>query len=303
MTLILGRNKRLGHGAARRAILVVRICLSATCFLWVLPIVGDLTNSFRTREAQQQAGWWNAIANPLDFTQWTLDNYYATFFTTSEDGVNMGRAFVNSILVTVPGTVIPVLLAAFAAYSFTFMQWRGRDALFMVFIALVTVPNQIALVPLLRLYNELGINGTFLAIWLVHMGFGMPLAVFIMRNHMTTLPMTLVDAARVDGASHFTMFWRLVLPLSWPAFVTFAVVQFIWIWNDLLLALLFLGRGDNGPATLALQGLLGQDIKATELIPAAAIVAIAVPVILVLPLRGYFTRGLSQSIATTEKRF
>jgi alpha-glucoside transport system permease protein len=174
------------------------------------------------------------------------------------------------------------------------MRWWGRDVLFLVVVSLLTVPNQVALLPLLRLYDAVGINGTFLGIWLVHMGFGLPLAILIFRTHMTRIPSTLIESARIDGAGHFTTFWRIVVPMSIPAYVSFAVVQFLWVWNDLLLALVFLGRGDNGPATLALQGLHGQDIKATELIPAAGFVAITMPVVVLLCLQHYVTAGMSQ---------
>jgi len=156
----------------------------------------------------------------------------------------------------------------------------------------------VALAPLLKVYNAVGLNGTFLAVWLVHVGFGMPVAVVILRNHMSRLPKAVIESAEVDGASHFTTFWRLVVPMSVPAFATFAIVQFLWVWNDLLLALLFLGRGDNAPVTVALQGLLGQDVKATELIPAAVMVAVFVPVLVLLFLQRYVIRGLSQITGT-----
>jgi alpha-glucoside transport system permease protein len=281
-----------------RAVPAVRIGVGIVCLVWMLPIIGELVNSFRTRDAQQSTGWWTGLANPLNVTQWTLDNYFVTLFTTSEDGVNIGQAFVNSFLVTVPASVIPILVAAFAAYAFTFMQWRGRDYVYLAFVGLLLVPSQVALVPLLKLYDTLGLNGTFLALWLVHIGFGMPLAVVILRNHMSRLPSAIIESARVDGASHFTTFWRLVVPMSVPAFVAFAIVQFLWVWNDLLLALLFLGRGDNAPVTLALQGLLGQDVKATELIPAAAMVAVFVPVLVLLLLQRHVIRGVSQITGT-----
>lgn len=289
----LGRWRPV-HTDSGRAVRIAGVGAGIVCLLWMLPIVGELVNSFRTREAQQSTGWWTAIANPFNVTQWTLDNYVITLFTTSEDGVNIGQAFVNSFLVTVPASVIPILAAAFAAYAFTFMRWWGRDYVYLVFVGLLLVPSQVALAPLLKLYDTVGLNGTFLAVWLVHIGFGMPLAVVILRNHMSRLPKAVVESAQVDGASHFTTFWRLVVPMSVPAFAAFAIVQFLWVWNDLLLALLFLGRGDNAPVTLALQGLLGQDVKATELIPAAAMVAVFVPVLVLLLLQRHVIRGVSQ---------
>jgi alpha-glucoside transport system permease protein len=281
-----------------RGVRIARIGAGIICLLWMIPIIGELVDSFRTREAQQSTGWWTALANPLNVTQWTLDNYAVTLFTTSRDGVNIGQAFVNSFVVAVPASVLPILVAGFAAYAFTFMRWWGRDYVYLAFVVLLLVPSQVALVPLLKLYDMVGLNGTFVAVWLVHVGFGMPLAVVILRNHMWRLPRAVIESAQIDGASHFTMFWRLVVPMSVPAFAAFAIVQFLWVWTDLLLALLFLGRGDNPPVTLALQGLLGQDINSPELIPAAAMVAVFVPVVVLLLLQRYVIRGVSQITGT-----
>ncbi len=269
----------------------VRIGLLVLCLLWMIPVLGLLINSFRTRDAQFDSGWWTAIANPLDFSRWTLSNYSQVL--GAESGINLGQAFINSFVVTVPATVIPILIAAFAAYSFTFMQWRGRDVMFVVIVGLLVVPNQVALVPLLKLYSQLGINQTFLAVWLAHIGFGMPLAVYILRNYMSGLPMAIIESAKIDGASHFTTFWRLIMPMSAPALASFAIFQFLWVWNDLLVALLFLGRGDNTILTVALQGLQGQTGQGRELIPAAGLVTILVPLIVFLSLQRYFIRGMT----------
>ena len=279
-------------GAQGRASLPVRIFLLVLCLLWLLPVIGLLINSFRTRTAQFSSGWWSVIANPLDFTMWTVQNYQRVI--SSEDaGVNMGQAFINSFVVTVPATVIPILIAAFAAYAFTFMEWRGRDVLFVVIVALLVVPNQVALVPLLKLYGTLGLNGTFLAVWLAHLGFGMPLAVYILRNYMAGIPRAVIESAKIDGASHFTTFWRLIIPMSTPALASFAIFQFLWVWNDLLVALLFLGRGDNTIATVALQGLQGQTGQGRELIPSAGFITIIVPLLVFLSLQRYFIRGMT----------
>jgi alpha-glucoside transport system permease protein len=293
----MGTMSRPGTGSG--ATWTVRVALGVGCAVWTIPVIGTLINSFRTRDAQRSTGWWTAIVSPLDVTQWTLDNYRVTLFTTSADGVNMGESFVNSLLVTLPATVIPLLIAAFAAYAFTFMEWRGRGALFMVFVCLLIVPAQVALVPLLKIYGAAGLTGTFLGMWLVHVAFGMPLAVYILRSYMSWLPRQVIECARVDGASHFTAFWRLVIPMSVPAFVSVAILQFVGVWGDLLIALLFLGRGENATATVALQSLHGQDISGTELIPSAAIVTVVVPVLAALALRNHVVRGLT-SAAVTE---
>jgi alpha-glucoside transport system permease protein len=284
------RPKRVGRGPGS-ANLLTRIFLVVLTVAWMVPVLGLLSNSFRTRDAQFNSGWWNGLFSPFS-TEWTLRNY-SQVLTSDTAGVNMGQAFINSFIVTVPATVIPILIAAFAAYSFTFMRWRGRDVVFVIIVGLLVVPNQVALVPLLKLYGALGLNGTFLAVWLAHIGFGMPLAVYILRNYMSGLPTEVVESAKIDGASHFTTFWRLIIPMSTPALASFAIFQFLWVWNDLLVALLFLGRGDNTIATVALQGLQGQTGQGRELIPAAGFVTIVVPILVFLALQRYFIRGMT----------
>ena len=164
----------------------------------------------------------------------------------------MGNAFINSLAITLPATFIPILVAAFAAYAFTFMEFPGRDVLFLAIVSLLVIPNYVAFVPLLKIYGDLGINGTFPAVWLAHIGFGMSLAIYILRNYMATLPKTIIESAKIDGASHFQTFFKLVLPMSVPALAAFAIFQFLWVWNDLLVALVFIGPGDNEPLTVGL---------------------------------------------------
>jgi alpha-glucoside transport system permease protein len=286
----VGARPGIGAGRANWA---VRIVLALVCVVWMIPVVGLLINSFRPRDIQFGSGWWSILGNPLDATQWTLSNYDRVLSSTDPAGVDLGQAFVNSFVVTVPATVIPILIAAFAAYAFTFMTWRGRDVVFVIIVGLLVVPNQVALVPLLKIYGQLGINGTFLAVWLTHLGFGMPLAVYLLRNYMSGLPIEVIESAKVDGASHFTTFWRLIVPMSVPALASFAIFQFLWVWNDLLVALLFLGRGDNTVLTVALQGLQGQTGQNRELIAAGGFVTIIVPVIVFLSLQRYFVRGMT----------
>ena len=167
----------------------------------------------------------------------------------------MGNAFINSLAITLPATFIPILIAAFAAYAFTFMEFWGRDFLFLAIVSLLVVPNYVAFVPMLQIYADLGMNGTFPAVWLAHIGFGMSLAIYILRNYMATLPKTVIESAKIDGASHFQTFFKLILPMSVPALASFAIFQFLWVWNDLLVALVFIGPGTNEPVTVALAGL------------------------------------------------
>jgi alpha-glucoside transport system permease protein len=280
------RPKRgTGQGTAN---MLLRVALLILCLLWIVPVVGLLVTSVRDPDAAASTGWWTVFANPLDFTQWTIQNYNEVLF---ENG--MGNAFLNSFAVALPATIIPIMIAAFAAYAFTFMHFRGRDALFILVVGLLVVPNQVALVPLLRLYGDLGLNGTFAAVWLAHAGFGMPLAVYLLRNYMSGLPNAVVESAKVDGASHFTIFWRLVVPMSVPALAAFAIFQFLWTWNDLLVALLFIGSGPNEVVTVNLASLLGTQGQSWQLLTAGAFVAMAVPLLVFVSLQRYFIRGLT----------
>ena len=265
-----------------------RIVVTVLCFLWVVPTVGLLVTSFRGPEDALNSGWWTALTSPFDLTQWTIANYSEVW---TEGG--MGRAFLNSFVVSVPATIIPIMIAAFAAYAFTFMEFRGRDVLFVVIVGLLVVPNQVALVPLLRIYSDLGLNGTFLSVWLAHAGFGMPLAIYILRNYMATLPRGIIESAKVDGANHFATFWRLIVPMSVPALASFAIFQFLWVWNDLLIALIFLGTGDNAVVTVNVASLVGSQGQGWQLLTAGAFLSMVVPLLVFVSLQRYFVRGLT----------
>ncbi len=281
------RGGTAGEGQGR-ANWVVKGALILICFLWVVPTLGLLVTSLRDPDRANTTGWWTVLTSPLDFTQWTLSNYSQA----ATEG-NLGRAFLNSIVVTIPATIIPILIAAFAAYAFSFMHFPGRDVLFILIVSLLVVPNQVALVPLLQIYGNFGLNGTFLAVWLAHAGFAMPLAIYILRNYMSTLPKEVIESAKVDGASHFTTFWRLIIPMSVPALASFAIFQFLWVWNDLLIALIFLGPGENEPMTVNLSGLLGQQGQGWQLITAGAFFTMAIPLLVFLSLQRYFVRGMT----------
>jgi alpha-glucoside transport system permease protein len=196
-------------------------------------------------------------------------------------------------VITVPATIIPILIAAFAAYAFTFMSFPGRNLLLVVIVALMVIPTQVALVPLLKIYGNLGISGTFLAIWLAHIGFGMPLAIYLIRYYMATLPREVIESAKIDGASHFQTFWRLIVPMSTPALASFAIFQFLWVWNDLLNALVFIGPGQNQPLTIALVTLLGNQGQGWQLLTAGGLFTMIVPILVFLSLQRYFVRGLT----------
>ena len=221
----------------------------------------------------------------MDFT---FENYQDAW-----TGADMGNAFVNSLAIVLPATFIPILVAAFAAYAFTFMEFPGRDILFLAIVSLLVVPNYVAFVPMLKIYGNLGLNGTFASVWLAHIGFGMSLAIYILRNYMATLPKTVIESAKIDGASHFQTFYRLVLPMSVPALAAFAIFQFLWVWNDFLVALVFIGPGQNEPLPVALSSLKGQLGQGWNLTTAGGFITMIVPIAVFLALQRFFVRGLT----------
>jgi alpha-glucoside transport system permease protein len=235
----------------------------------------------------------------------TLDNYKQVlggqdFEFKKSDGTveivpgdNMNGAFLNSLAVAVPSTVIPILIAAFAAYAFAWMKFPGRRWLFITVVALLVVPLQIALVPILRDYRALNLNGTFLAIWLAHTGFGLALATYLLFNYISTLPRDILESAFIDGASHFTVFTRLILPLSVPALASFAIFQFLWVWNDYLVALIFLGGNPEFElVTQRMAAIVGSRGSEWHLLTAGAFVSMILPLLVFFSMQRYFVRGL-----------
>ena len=277
-----------GAAATGRGNVIVRIGLFLMIAIWTVPTIGLLVSSFRDPVTVRSTGWWTVLASPLDFTQWTLDNYAQVLSS------GMGNAFINTLMVSIPATVIPITAAAFAAYAFSWMEFRGREVLFVIFVGLLVVPLQVAFIPLLKVYGNFGLNGTFLAVWLAHAGFGMPLAVYLFRNYMGSLPREVIESARVDGASQFQTFWRLIIPLSVPALAAYTIFQFLWTWNDLLVALVFLGgQARVEVVTLNLANLLGTQGQSWHLLTAGAFITMVVPMIVFFSLQRYFVRGLT----------
>ncbi len=223
----------------------------------------------------------------------SLANYREVL--TSE---KIGQSFVNTFTVAIPATIIPILIAAFAAYAFSWMKFPGRQLIFVFVVGLLVVPLQMTLIPLLRMYNTLGsVLGieakSYIGIWLAHTGFGLPLAIYLLRNYMTSLPRDLIESAKIDGASHFQIFSKLLLPLSIPALASFAIFQFLWVWNDLLVALVFLGkRDDQIVLTSKLRELLGSRGENWEILTSSAFISIIVPLVVFFALQRYFVRGL-----------
>jgi alpha-glucoside transport system permease protein len=236
-------------------------------------------------------------------TDLTLDNYKDTLTgkeisftdgsgnTIVRKGNNLGGAFLNSIAVSIPATIIPIMIAAFAAYGFAWLNFPGRKFFFSIVVALLVVPLQIALVPILQDYTKLNLNGTFLAIWMAHTGFGLPLAIYLLFNYISTIPRELLESAFIDGASPFTIFTKLILPLSVPALASFAIFQFLWVWNDYLVALVFLGDKTR-VVTSALAAIVGEKGQDWHLLTSGAFISMILPLIVFLALQRYFVRGM-----------
>jgi alpha-glucoside transport system permease protein len=272
----------------RRSPLPVKLSVLFVCVLWFVPALGVVVTSFRSVDAANSSGWWTLLAHPGGLADLTTGNY-----SKAIEQADLGSAFLNSVAITLPAVFVPILIAAFAAYAFTFMTFKGRDVLFIVIVSLLVVPNYVAFVPIIKLYASVHLNGTFPAAWLAHIGFGMSLAVYILRNYMASLPKDVVESAKIDGASHFQTFYRLILPMSTPALASFAIFQFLWVWNDLLVALIFVGPGDKQPITIATNGLLGQQGNGWELVTAGGLFSMLVPLLVFLTLQRYFVRGLT----------
>jgi alpha-glucoside transport system permease protein len=271
-----------------RAHPAVRIGVVLIAALWSLPTVGLLLSSLRDPNDVLSSGWWTLLVHPFEDAALTLTNYSNVL---AAEG--LADAFINSLIVTIPSTVIPITLAAFAAYALAWMRFPGRTILFAVVVGLLVLPLQMTLVPLLRLYTDVDLNGTFLGTWLAHAGFGLPLAIYLFYNYMSELPRELFESAFVDGASHYDAFVRLALPLSVPALVAFAIFQFLWVWNDLLVALVFLGTDSEvAVLTARLNELVGSRGESWHLLTAGAFVSMGVPLLVFLAFQRFFVRGL-----------
>jgi alpha-glucoside transport system permease protein len=263
----------------------IHITLVLITFIWMLPTVGLFVSSFRAPDAVARSGWWTAFQSPFVFT---LENYERVLSTN-----NMGQSFINSLFVSIPGTLIPIFIAAFAAYAFAWMQFPGRNLLFFMVVGLLVVPLQMTLIPILRLFTDVGITGSFQAIWLAHAGYGLPFSIYLLRNFFSSLPKDMFESAYIDGASATTVFFRLVLPTSVPALASLAIFQFLWVWNDLLVALIYLGGHPAvAPMTVTVSNLVNSLGGNWELLTAAAFISMLLPLIVFFALQRYFVRGI-----------
>jgi alpha-glucoside transport system permease protein len=263
----------------------IHLVIILICMLWMTPAFALLVSSFRPAAEVANTGWWEAFKLPFN---WTVELYRQAL---SQQG--MGQSFVNSLFISIPATIIPIMIAAFAAYAFAWMEFPGRNLLFVIVVGLLVVPLQMTLIPILRLYNRLHLTGTFPGIWLAHTGYGLPFAVYLLRNFFGTLPKEMLESAELDGASGFTAFFQLILPLSVPAIASLAIFQFMWVWNDLLIALIYLGGYPQvAPMTVTISNLVSSLGAGWQLLTAAAFISMMLPLLIFLTLQRFFVRGI-----------
>ncbi|NHI17821.1 carbohydrate ABC transporter permease [Microbacterium excoecariae] len=284
-----GAKMRLTSPWATVAALVIAV-------IWTIPTFGILVSSFRPRTEIQTTGWWTAFEN----WGWTFENY-SEALSTATGGLTMAQAFINSFAITLPAAIIPLIVATLAAYGFAWLDFPGKNVLFVCVFALQIVPIQMAFIPLLQLFSQGEIFGFpviqafgsagYAQVWVAHSIFALPLAIFLLHNFIAQIPADVIEAARVDGAGHGQIFFRIVLPLSMPAIASFAIFQFLWVWNDLLVSLIF-ADGNVAPVTKVLAQMTGQRGEDWHLLTAGAFIAIIVPLVVFLLLQRFFVRGL-----------
>ena len=296
----------LGAGVHRFLRAIPTWALWLIVVLWSLPTFSLFVNSFRTKTQMQESGFWTAFTDPSGFN---LDNYRAVLEAGPSGGLANG--LLNSFAIAIPATVIPIAIAAFAAYAFSWIEFKGRSWLFIATVSLLAIPLQTALIPLLQLYSggghwtiplidktitlfpDLSLQGSTTAVWLTHTGFALPFAIFLLHNYISGLPKDVFESAFIDGADHFTIFWRLVLPLSVPVLAAFAIFQFLWTWNDYLIALTMISSNAQAlPATVLIASLAGEFARLEHILAAGAFVQSFIPLMVFFALQRYFVRGI-----------
>jgi alpha-glucoside transport system permease protein len=274
-------------GTRRWGRLALHAVVITMMIFWIVPTLGLFVNSFRPAADVSQSGWWNALVPPWDFT---LENYSHVIAAN-----NLGDSFVNSLFITIPSTVIPVMVASFAAYAFAWMDFPFKNAIFVAIVGLLVIPLQSTLIPVLRLLAATGIAGQFLAVWLAHTAYGLPFAVYLLRNYMGGLPKEVFESAAIDGANPTTAFFRLALPMSVPVIASLAIFQFLFVWNDLLVSLIYIGptNPDNLPMTVRVASLVSSLGGETHFLTAAAFLTMILPLFVFVLLQRYFVRGIT----------
>jgi len=253
--------------------------------IWLVPTIGLMVNSFRAVPDMNASGWWTALFPPAGFT---LASYEQIFRTPG-----FADSLVNSLLITIPATVLQVVISTFAGYAFAWMTFRGRDLFFIVIVGLMVVPVQMTFIPVLQMFAAVGLGGTFIAVWLAHAGYGLPFQTYLLRSYIGSLPKEVFESAEIDGANHAVRFWQLVVPMSIPAIAANTIFVFLGVWNDLLIAVTYLGQSANRPLTV----FIGQQTTSLgggwQVLTAAAVIQMALPLAVFLGLQRYFVRGIS----------
>jgi alpha-glucoside transport system permease protein len=274
--------ERLVHWISSSFVTIIVVLIA---LVWSVPTAGLFVTSFRSVSAIGNSGWWTGLLPPWHFT---LENYQQVILTQG-----MGTAFLNSLIIAVPGTILPVLLGSFAAYAFAWLKFPGRDWIFLTIVGLLVIPVQMALIPILSLFTSIGLTGTYIAIWLFHTAYGLPFAIYLLRSFFGALPADLFESAHIDGASHLRIFFRILLPLSVPSLASLVIFQFMWVWNDLLVALILLGGApDRAPLTVTIANLVNSYGQGYQLLTAAAFISMALPLVIFFSMQRYFVRGI-----------
>ncbi len=276
-------NRQLAPSLSKR--IALNLTLGIFTLVWLLPTFGLFVSSFRKPADIAASGWWTIFANPSSLT---VKNYATVLFSSG-----IARAFVNSLLITIPSTVLVIIVASLAAYVFAFYKFPARKILFIAFISLQVIPLQITLIPVLNMYRKLGLAGSFPGIWIAHCAYGLPFAIYLLRNFFAGIPFSIIESAQVDGASILQIFTKLIFPLSIPALASLGIFQFIWVWNDLLLALVYLGgTAQVAPLTVKLASLSGSLESGWHVMTTAAFISMLLPLVIFFAMQKYFIEGI-----------
>ncbi len=274
--------ERFTHAFSNSSVTVLVVVIAV---MWSIPTFGLFVASFRPPQLIASTGWWSGLVPPWHFT---IENYQTVI---QQQG--FGQAFLNSLIIAIPGTLLPIAIGSFAAYAFAWMKFPLRNFLFLLVVAMLVIPNQIATVPILTIFTSIGFTGQYWSVWIVHTAFGLPFAIFLLRNFFSALPKDLIESAHIDGASSWSIYWNLILPLSVPALASLAIFQFMWVWNDLFVALIYLGGAiEKAPLTLAVANLVSSYGEGYQLLTAAAFLSMALPLVVFFALQRYFIRGI-----------